>query len=132
MGPVFQPQHGTQLIADLTARVPGVQHALVVSSDGVPVAASDGIQSGQLDRLAAVTSGLVSLAAGAARSLDGGAVTQAVVAMADCTLVIMAIDDGASLAVLATAAADLDQVAYEMTMRIDELTMRTEPPGGGG
>jgi uncharacterized protein len=116
VGPVLQPQHGTQLIAELTGSVPGVQHALVVSSDGVPVAASDGIQPDQLDRLAAVTSGLLSLAGGAARALDGGAVTQALVAMADCTLVIMAIDDGSSLAVLATAAADLDQVAYEMTM----------------
>jgi hypothetical protein len=31
----------------------------------------------------------------------------------------MAIDDGASLAVLTTAAADLDQVAYNMTILVE-------------
>ena len=35
------------------------------------------------------------------------------------TFVIMAVDAGASLAVLTTAAADLDQVAYEMTMLVE-------------
>jgi hypothetical protein len=47
---------------------------------------------------------------------DGGAVTQTLVAMGQGTLVIMSISDGSSLATLATAEADLDLVAYEMTM----------------
>jgi uncharacterized protein len=130
--PAVPAPGSARLIAELTSRVQNVQHALVVSADGLPAAASAGIPPDQLERLAAITSGLISLACGAARAADFGAVTQALVVMAECTLVIMTIDDGSSLAVLATAAADLDQVAYEMTMRIDELTMRTEPPGGGG
>jgi predicted regulator of Ras-like GTPase activity (Roadblock/LC7/MglB family) len=36
------------------------------------------------------------------------------------TLVIVAIDDGSSLAVLTTAAADLDLVAFEMTMLVEQ------------
>ena len=117
MEPAGQAQDPARLIAELTERIPGMRHALVVSADGVPVAASDGIPPGRLEQLAAITSGLVSLAEGAARVFDGGGVTQAVVVMAECTLVIMAIDDGSCLAVLVTAAADLDHVAYEMTMR---------------
>jgi hypothetical protein len=40
--------------------------------------------------------------------------------MARGTLVIMAVDQGSSLAVLAAAAADLDTVAYEMTLLVEE------------
>ncbi len=92
----------------------------MVSSDGVPVAVSERVQPDQAEKLSAITSGLVSLAHGAARVFDGGAVTQALVAMERSTLVIMAIDDGSSLAVLTTATADLDLVAYEMTMLVEQ------------
>ena len=85
---------------------------LVVSSDGVPVAASDRMQPDHLEKLSAITSGLIALAYGAAQIFDGGAITQALVTMEHGTLVIMAIDAGSSLAVLTTAAAprsgDLD------------------------
>jgi uncharacterized protein len=118
--PALPPQDAARLISELTERVPDVSHALVVSSDGVPIAASDGMQPDHLERLAAITSGLISLASAAASAIDGGAVSQALVAMEECTLVIMAVDDGSSLAVLATADADLDQVAYEMTVRVQQ------------
>jgi predicted regulator of Ras-like GTPase activity (Roadblock/LC7/MglB family) len=123
-----RPQDLDGLITDFTARVPGVLHALVVSSDGVPVAASDRIQPGHLEKLAAITSGLISLAGGAARILDGDTVIQALVAMERGTLVIMAIDDGSSLAVLIAAAADLDLVAYEMTMLAEQAGSTFTPP----
>jgi predicted regulator of Ras-like GTPase activity (Roadblock/LC7/MglB family) len=118
--PVPHPQGLDQLITGFTQRVPGVRHALVVSPDGVPVAASDRIQPDHREMLAAITAGFISLAAGAGRILDLGAVTQGLVAMARGTLVIMSISDGLSLAVLATAEADLDLVAYEMTMLLEQ------------
>ena len=120
MDPALHPQDLDRLITDFTERVPKVLHALVVSSDGVPVAVSDRIQPDHLEQLSAITSGLISLACSAARIFDGGAVTQALVIMERGTLVIMAIDDGSSLGVLTTAAADLDLVAYEMTMLVEQ------------
>ena len=60
------------------------------------------------------------MAGAAARTCDGGAVTKALITMARGTLVIMAIDQRSSLAVLTTATADLDTVAYEMTMLVQE------------
>ena len=120
MDPALHPQDLDRLITDFTERVPKVLHALVVSSDGVPVAVSDQIQPDRLERLSAITSGLISLACGAGQIFDGGAVIQALVAMERGTLVIMAIDDGSSLAVLTTAAADLDLVAFEMTMLVEQ------------
>lgn len=120
MDPARQSRDLARLITDFTERVPEVLHALVVSSDGIPLAVSDRIQPDHLDQLSAITSGLIGLALGAARIFDCGAVTQALVAMERSTIVIMAIDDAASLAVVTTAA-DLDLVAYEMTMLVDQV-----------
>src|SRR5438046_3577677 len=93
------------LVTDFTERVPGVEHAAVVSSDGVPLAVSDGIPPGRLENLSAITSGLNSLASGTAQILAGGAVTQTLVTMEQGVLVIVAISDGSSLAALAAIVA---------------------------
>jgi predicted regulator of Ras-like GTPase activity (Roadblock/LC7/MglB family) len=120
------------LVTDFTERVPGVEHSAVVSSDGVPLAVSDGIPPGRLEHLSAITSGLSSLASGTAQILDGGAVTQTLVAMEQGVLVIVTISDGSSLAALAMADADLDLVAYEMTVLAEQaggaLTPEPRPP----
>jgi predicted regulator of Ras-like GTPase activity (Roadblock/LC7/MglB family) len=123
--PAVHPQDLAHLIADFTERVPDVLDVLVVSSDGVPVAVSDRVPPDHLGQMSAIISGLISLARGAAQIFDGGAVTQGLVVMERSTLVIMAIDDGSSLAVLTTAA-DLDLVAYEMTM-LAERASSTAP-----
>jgi uncharacterized protein len=126
--PARQPQNLDRLITDFTERVPDVLHAVVVASDGVPVAVSDRIQPDHLEQLSAITSGLISLACAAARIFDHGAVTQALVTMERGTFVIMTIDVGSSLAVLAAAAADLDLVAYEMTMLVEQAGSTFTPP----
>src|ERR1700733_11210940 len=109
--PAFHPKDLDRLITGFTERVPEVVRVLAVSSDGVPLAASDQIRPDDVEKLSAITSGLIGFAR--------GAVIQALVTMKWGTLVIMAIDDGASLAVLTTAAADLDQVAYNMTILVE-------------
>jgi predicted regulator of Ras-like GTPase activity (Roadblock/LC7/MglB family) len=126
--PAPDPQDADQLITDFAGRVPGVLRAAVVASDGVLMAVSDRTQPDQLEQLAAITAGLISLAGAAARVSDGGAVTQALVTMERGTVVIMAIDQGSSLAVLTTATADLDTVAYEMTMLAEEAGSIFTPP----
>lgn len=131
MDPALHPQDLDRLITDFIERVPELLYALVVSSDGVPVAVPDRIQPDHLEQLSAITTGLISLACGAARIFDGGAVTQAVVVMERGTLVIMAIDGGSSLGVLTTAAADLDLVAYEMTMLVEQAGSIFTPPVRG-
>ena len=126
--PAPHPHDPDRLIADFAERVPDVLRAVAVASDGVLLAASDRTQPDQLEQLSAITAGLISLASAAARIFDGGAVTQALVTMARGTLVIMAIDQGSSLAVLTTATADLDTVAYEMTMLAEEAGSIFTPP----
>jgi predicted regulator of Ras-like GTPase activity (Roadblock/LC7/MglB family) len=126
--PAPDPQDPDRLITDFAGRVPGVLRAAVVASDGVLVAVSDRTPHDQLEQLSAITAGLIALAGAAARIFDSGAITQALVTMAQGTFVIMAIDEGSSLAVLTTATADLDTVAYEMTMLAEETGSAFTPP----
>ena len=92
------------------------------------VAVSDRTKPDDLEQLSAITAGLISLAGTAAQIVDNGAVIQALVTTKRGTLVIMAIDRESSLAVLTTAAADLDMVAYEMTMLVEESGGLFTPP----
>ena len=120
------------LITAFADRVPSVAHALVVSSDGLPLAFSQGLPPDRVDQLAAVASGLNSLVEGASRIFEGGPVTQTIVDMRRGVLLVMAISDGSSLAVLASADCDLGLVAYEMALLVERVgrALTPEPRGG--
>jgi predicted regulator of Ras-like GTPase activity (Roadblock/LC7/MglB family) len=109
------------LITDFTARVADVAHAVVVSADGVPLAVSEGIPQFFAEQLAAITAGLVSLTQGAARIFAAGQPTQALVEMEGGLLLVKAISDGSSVAVLASPECDTDLVAYEMTRMVEAV-----------
>jgi uncharacterized protein len=115
------------LTTNFVERVPDVAHAIVVSSDGLPMAHSRGFPADRVDQLAAVTSGLTSLAQGASRVFQGGSVTQSVVEMQRGLLIVMAISDGSSLAVLAAADCDMGLVAYEMTLLVERVGSALTP-----
>ena len=122
MSPLTRPvQDLNWLITNFVERVPSVAHAIVVSSDGLPLAYSNGFPADRVDQLAAVTSGLTSLTQGASRVFEGGPVTQTVVEMARGLLLVMAISDGSSLAVLASADCDMGLVAYEMALLVERV-----------
>ncbi|MFI6602036.1 roadblock/LC7 domain-containing protein [Nonomuraea sp. NPDC050536] len=107
------------LITDFVTSVPGVAHAVVVSSDGLPLAASAGFPVDRADQLAAIASGLISLTQGAARVFEGGVVTQTIVEMQRGLMLIMSISDGSCMAVLAAPDCDMGLVAYQMTLMVD-------------
>jgi predicted regulator of Ras-like GTPase activity (Roadblock/LC7/MglB family) len=106
------------LINNFVDRVPGVAHTVVVSADGLLLSVSDGFPRDRADQLAAVASGLVSLTQGAARVFEAGTVTQTVVEMEGGFLFIMAISDGACMAVLAAPSCDIGLVGYEMALLV--------------
>ena len=118
MSPV---QDLNRIVTSFTERVPEVAHAAVVSSDGLPLAASDGLPRDQIDQLAAVTSGLTQMVQGAARIFRGGPVAQAVVVMERGTLIMMALSGNSVLAVLTAPECDMGSVAYEMTLLGDRV-----------
>ncbi|MBX6169435.1 MAG: roadblock/LC7 domain-containing protein [Thermobispora bispora] len=107
------------LITEFVTNTPGVAHAVVVSSDGLRLAQSEGFPPDRADQLAAVAAGLLSLTVGASRVFEGGPVTQTIVEMQRGLLLVMAISDGSCLAVLAAPDCDLGLVAYQMTLLVE-------------
>ena len=125
------------LVTRFVDEVPDAAHAILVSSDGLLMAASASIPGERGEQLAAVSSGLSSLAVGAAHLLGGGGVLQTVVEMEQGYLMLMSIGDGSNLAVLTQAAADIGQVGYEMALLVDRVgkVVQARPRGasaGGG
>ena len=104
------------LLVDFVRGTAGARHALVVSADGLRLAASQGIDEALGDQLAAVTSGLISLAQGVASSFGAGPVRQTIVEMAGGYLFVTSISEGSTLAVLAERTCDMGMIGYEMTL----------------
>jgi predicted regulator of Ras-like GTPase activity (Roadblock/LC7/MglB family) len=115
------------LLTNFARRVPHIAYALAVSVDGLALAATEGLPADEADRLAAITSGLVSLTLGAAASLSTGRVRQTVVDMDGGVLLIMAVGDRAHLAVLASPGCDLGQTGYETALLAQRVATALEP-----
>jgi uncharacterized protein len=104
------------LLVDFVRGTAGARHALVVSADGLRLAASQGIDEALGDQLSAVTSGLLSLAMGVASSFGAGLVRQTIVEMAGGYLFLTSISQGSMLAVFAERDCDMGMIGYEMTL----------------
>src|SRR5690606_20005537 len=111
--------------------------------DGLLIAVSENLPRDHADQLAAVTSGLVSITAGAAQIFDGDHVTQTVVEMGRGYYLVMSMRDGSILATLATRRADVGAVGHAMARLAtragetptpalrEELTRPPPPPSPG-
>ncbi|MFC4905962.1 roadblock/LC7 domain-containing protein [Actinomadura gamaensis] len=109
------------LLDNLVQRVPQVQNAVVLSSDGLRMASSSGLSREESEHMSAVAASFQSLARGAGETFGGGAVRQTIVEMENSFLIISAAGHGACLAVLADAGADLGVIAYEMAMLVTRV-----------
>jgi predicted regulator of Ras-like GTPase activity (Roadblock/LC7/MglB family) len=89
------------LVTNFVDRVPGVQDAVVVSADGLPMAVSTG-----LDR-------------DAAGRFGGGQVTQVIIEMEYSFLFVTGISDGSCLTVLSASNCDVGLVGYEMAVLVE-------------
>ena len=127
MSPLIRPaQDLNWLITNFVERVPSVAHAIVVSSDGLPMAFSHGFPADRVDQLAAVTSGSDQPDAGRVAGLRGRAGHPDGRRDAAGPAAIMAISDGSSLAVLASADCDMGLVAYEMALLVERVGTRPD------
>src|SRR6201997_189638 len=116
------------LVSNFAREVPGVSHAVLVSVDGLLIVASEHLPQERADQLAAVSSGLASLATGAAQLFEGGQVLQSVVEMENGYLLLMRVGDGSHLATLATTSCDIGQIGYEMAILVERVGGVVEPP----
>ncbi|MFI7576455.1 roadblock/LC7 domain-containing protein [Micromonospora sp. NPDC049497] len=123
------------LLNELVARVGEVDKAIVLSNDGLLLAFSSSMSRDDAEHLAALASGVQSLARGASSRFGGGPVQQTIIEMQSTYLFVTAAGSGASLSVLATENADLGLIAFEMARLVKQagrhLTAPTRSNGAG-
>nr|WP_131757055.1 roadblock/LC7 domain-containing protein [Actinomadura fibrosa] len=109
------------LLNDFAERVTTVRQAVILSRDGLAVAATSELGREDAEHLSALASGVQSLARGAGRHFAGGNVRQTIIEMDALLLFVTAAGDGTCLAVLAEAEADAGLVAYEMAVLVKRV-----------
>ncbi|MBP2325843.1 putative regulator of Ras-like GTPase activity (Roadblock/LC7/MglB family) [Kibdelosporangium banguiense] len=115
------------LVDNFTERVPGVAHAIVISVDGLLLTASSRLPEDRAEQMAAIAAGIVSLNLGAAKCLGAEKVNRSIVEMDYGVLLLTSIRDGSCLAVLARRDCDIAQIAYEMTVLVDQVGQMLTP-----
>jgi predicted regulator of Ras-like GTPase activity (Roadblock/LC7/MglB family) len=111
------------LLEKLLTRTPGARHALVLSSDGLKLCHTSGLTRDRADQLAAIASGIQSLAHGASAEFgDGtGGVRQSMTEFHGGLLFIVEAGEGAHLAVIASDEADVGIVGHNMDELVEQL-----------
>jgi predicted regulator of Ras-like GTPase activity (Roadblock/LC7/MglB family) len=118
----------TWLVNDLVARVSHVEHAVVLSADGLLIAKSPDLDREDAEHLSAVAAGMHGLARGAGRRFGRGTVRQTIIEMETGFLFVSAGGNGACLAVLGTEDADVGLIAYEMEMIVARVGQYLSSP----
>jgi len=101
------------LLAQFVRTTHGVREAVAVSSDGLLIAASDGLSRTDADHLAAIVSSLVSLGRSASRRYDFEGLKLIMIEMVRGFLLVSTIDGGSCIGVVADGDADLGLIGYE-------------------
>lgn len=109
------------LLDDLVDRVVSAERAVLLSTDGLPMARSKGLSKPQAEHLSAVASAYHSLSRGTGRHFAGGDVRQTVVEMEHAYLLVTAAGNGACLAMLTAENADLGLIAYELNLMVKRV-----------
>jgi uncharacterized protein len=106
----------TWLLNRFATETAGVVDAIAVSSDGLLIAVSELRDAADSERLAAIVSGITSLAAGAAGNYGLGGLNKVIIDLEEGHVLVSAIGAGAVLGVVASKEAKLGNIAYEMTV----------------
>ncbi len=114
-------QNVNWLLSNFTDSHPALEHTIAVSSDGLLMSTSGNVDHSSSDRLAAVVSGLCSLADSGSRVMGKGLLNQVIVEMDHGYLFATAIAGGSVLGVLTSKDADLAAIGYEMALLVDRV-----------
>lgn len=109
------------MLANFVRNTHGVRDAVAVSSDGLLIANSDGLDRTAADQLAAIVSSLASLGRSASRKYDFDGLKLIMIEMRRGFLLVSAIAGGSCLGVLASAECDLGLVGYEISLLADRF-----------
>ncbi|GAA3750006.1 hypothetical protein HDA32_001058 [Spinactinospora alkalitolerans] len=115
------PQEFDWLVNDFATSTPGVAHALIVSSDGLPLIASGEMAADLADPLSALTSGMISLGHNIANQVGEDGCDQIMLKFPAGHFLFMGIGSLAGLAVLVRDGANLGLVAHQMAQLVDSV-----------
>ncbi|MDS1272097.1 roadblock/LC7 domain-containing protein [Lipingzhangella sp. LS1_29] len=108
------------LVNSFVNDVPAVQHAAVVSSDGLLLTTSTELSPERAEQLSAVASGMLSLAHGVSELFAQGRFERTIVRMQRGYLFLTTVAEGCCLAVLAGERCDTKVVAYQMALFVEK------------
>ena len=109
------------LLDNLVNQVEHVQQALILSRDGLVVAASQSLTREDGEHLSALAAGVQSLARGTGLHFKGGDVRQTIIEMEHAFLFVSTAGKGTCLAVLTSAEPNVGVIAYEMAMLVRRM-----------
>lgn len=116
-----EPKDFGWLLENFAASTPGVSHALIVSSDGLPLIAAGGMPPDLADPLAAMTSGIISLGNNIAGQFGQPGCDQVMLKFPAGHFLFMGIGQLAGFAVLVREGANLGVVAHQMAQLVDAV-----------
>jgi predicted regulator of Ras-like GTPase activity (Roadblock/LC7/MglB family) len=109
------------LLANFVRNTDGVRDAVAVSSDGLLIATSEGLERTEADHLAAIVSSLASLARSASRRYDFDGLKIIMIEMRRGFLLVSAMPGGSCLGTIATGDCDLGVIGYEAAALADRF-----------
>ncbi len=121
------PHQLNWLLAKFVRHTDGARDAVAVSTDGLLIAASAGLDRGGADQLAAIVSSMSSLARTASRKYDFDGLKLIMIEMRRGFLLISTIGDGSCLGVLAEGGCDLGLVGYEISLLAERFGAMLTP-----
>jgi predicted regulator of Ras-like GTPase activity (Roadblock/LC7/MglB family) len=119
--PPSEPQDFGWLVDNFAMSTPGVTHALIVSSDGLPLIASTGLAPDLADPLAAMTSGIISIGNNIAGQIGQSGCEQVMLKFPSGHFLFMGIGTLAGFAVLVEEGANLGVVGHQMARLVDSV-----------
>lgn len=109
------------LLANFVRDTDGVRDTVAVSSDGLLVAASAGLNRTDADQLAAIVSGLTSLGRGASQRYGFEGLKLVMLEMRRGFLLVSQLNGGSCLGVMADSSCDLGLIGYEIAVLADRF-----------
>lgn len=118
---VSEIQSFNWLLGKFVRDTDGVTDAVAVSSDGLLMALSEGLDRAGAEHLAAIVSGVVSLSRSASRQYGFEGLKLVMIEMRRGFLLVSAISDGSCLGVVASVQCDLGLVGHEIAVLCDRF-----------
>jgi len=109
------------LLHDYRGRVMGVRHVIALSSDGILVAHDGSLPDDVAQRLAAATSGLVSLLRGLGDQVGAGSCSHTLTEYAGGFMLVMGAGQGGALVAFAERTCDMGAVSFELAQLVNRV-----------